>query len=102
MSVSVERSCELQLSKIPAYHKKVAFIGSHESSLQIQLLLLHPDLYDPTGAKTFYLEKWDTSLRYEITCDSPLSHQELVEGAKHLTGWIQNKIRRSDRFRRRK
>ncbi|CDM92641.1 MULTISPECIES: HEPN domain-containing protein [Limnospira] len=53
------------------------------------------DLSDPTGAKTFYLEKWNTSLRYEVTCDSLLSHQELVEKAKQLTGWIQTQMRRT-------
>ncbi|WP_017306032.1 hypothetical protein [Spirulina subsalsa] len=59
------------------------------------------DLADPTGAKTFYLEKWDTSLRYEVSCDSSLSHQELVEGAKQLTVWIRTQVRRN-RLRKRR
>ncbi len=53
------------------------------------------DLHDSKGEKTFYLTTWDTSLRYELTCDSSLSYQELVEGAKQLTGWIKMKIRRN-------
>jgi hypothetical protein len=53
------------------------------------------DLSDSTGAKAFFIENWDTSLRYELTCDSSLTISELVDGAKHLTGWIQNQIRRN-------
>ncbi|MEA5418288.1 HEPN domain-containing protein [Spirulina sp. CCNP1310] len=53
------------------------------------------DLGDPTGKKTFYLERWETSLRYELTFETSLSYPELVEGAKQLTGWIQNQIRRT-------
>ena len=58
------------------------------------------DLDDPTGAKTFFIENWNTSLRYESTCESSLTIPELVEGAKQLTGWIQNKIRRNSRKRK--
>jgi hypothetical protein len=52
------------------------------------------DLSDSTGAKTFFIQNWDTALRYELTCDSSLTMMELVDGAKHLTGWIQSRIRR--------
>jgi HEPN domain-containing protein len=55
------------------------------------------DLADKTGAKIFFIEKWNTSLRYELTCDSNLSIAELVDGAKQLTGWIQSQIRRTNR-----
>ena len=54
------------------------------------------DLHDPTCSKTFFIENWDTSLRYELTCESSLSVTELVDGAKQLTGQIINKIRRSN------
>lgn len=58
------------------------------------------DLSDSTGAKAFFIENWDTSLRYELACDSSLTMAELVGGAKHLTGWIQSRIRRKPRSRR--
>jgi hypothetical protein len=53
------------------------------------------DLSDVKGEKTFFMENWDTSLRYELTCSSNLTVIELVDGAKNLTGWIQSQIRRS-------
>ena len=59
------------------------------------------DINDSDGSKTFFIEKWDTSLRYELTCDSSLSVTELVDGAKQLTGQIINAIRRSNTRSRR-
>ncbi|NJL82146.1 MAG: HEPN domain-containing protein [Chloroflexaceae bacterium] len=58
------------------------------------------DLYDPTGAKSFFIESWNTSLRYELTCCSKLKVGELVDGAKSLSGWIQTQIRRRSGRRR--
>ncbi len=55
------------------------------------------DLSDANGAKTFFIEHWETALRYELTCDSSLKMAELVAGAKHLSGWIQSRIRRTPR-----
>ncbi|OLT61426.1 HEPN domain-containing protein [Moorena bouillonii] len=50
------------------------------------------DIRDSTGAKTFFIENWDTSLRYQITCNSSLTMAELVDGAKQLTNFIKFKI----------
>ncbi|NEO42085.1 MAG: HEPN domain-containing protein [Moorea sp. SIOASIH] len=58
------------------------------------------DIRDPTGAKTFFIENWDTSLRYELTCNSSLTMAELVDGAKQLTKFIKFKISPKSRRRR--
>ncbi|AOX02344.1 hypothetical protein BJP34_25465 [Moorena producens PAL-8-15-08-1] len=58
------------------------------------------DIRDSTGAKTFFIDKWDTSLRYQLTCNSSLTMAELVNGAKQLTGYIQSQIRRQSGRRR--
>ena len=55
------------------------------------------DLSDAKGSKTFFIENWDTSLRYESKFESSLEITDLVEGAKQLTGWIQTQIRRTRR-----
>lgn len=55
------------------------------------------DLKDEQGSKTFFLQNWNTDLRYEITLQttSGLETQELLNGAKQLTGWIQTQIKRA-------
>lgn len=57
------------------------------------------DLNDRTGAKTFFLEDWDTALRYQSNIDE-LTHstEELVTAAKQLTGWINKNIQRNRRM----
>ncbi|MBI5015415.1 MAG: HEPN domain-containing protein [Deltaproteobacteria bacterium] len=57
------------------------------------------DLDDRAGEKTYYLGTWSTDLRYEGTVDPPLPVALLLKGAKELTGWIQNQVRRSRRAR---
>lgn len=54
------------------------------------------DLRDSKGIQTFYIEKWKTDLRYEISSGVSLQFevQELMEGAKLLAGWIRTQIRR--------
>lgn len=59
------------------------------------------DLSDSTGSRTFFIESWSTALRYELVSESSLPLTELVDGAKHLTGWIQTRIRRSSGTHRR-
>jgi hypothetical protein len=56
------------------------------------------DLNDRTGAKTFFLEEWDTALRYQSSSDE-LEHpaDELVIAAREVTGWISKQIRRTRR-----
>jgi hypothetical protein len=56
------------------------------------------DLTDRSGAKAFFLQDWDTALRYQSGVDE-LTHStdELVTAAKQLTGWISKQIRRNRR-----
>ena len=56
------------------------------------------DLTDRSGAKAFFIEDWDTALRYQSSIDE-LKHPtaELVIAAKQLTGWISKQIRRNQR-----
>ncbi len=53
------------------------------------------DIADHSGAKTYFLQDWDTALRYQSTTEE-LTHSpgELVAAAKQLTGWIANQLRR--------
>jgi len=60
------------------------------------------DLPDTAGEKTFYIEHWNTALRYESAYDFPVPIESLVEGAKELTGWIQKQIRRRSIHKRKK
>ena len=55
------------------------------------------DLRDPQGTQTFFLESWNTNLRYETSLpdESGFTVDELIIGAKRLTGWLQKKINRS-------
>jgi len=55
------------------------------------------DLHDSKGAKTFFIESWDTSLRYQLSLDSSISIAELLDGAKQLTRQIQQQLRRQSR-----
>lgn len=55
------------------------------------------DIKDSTGAKTYYIESWDTSLRYEKKINSDLNAVDLINGAKQLTSWLFIQIRRSRR-----
>lgn len=54
---------------------------------------------DPYGNKTFYLNDWDTNLRYmtELS-ESFLDTQSLIEGAIQLAKWIQNRGKRCQRY----
>ncbi|WLE97317.1 MAG: hypothetical protein QTN59_00485 [Candidatus Electrothrix communis] len=57
------------------------------------------DLTDRSGAKAFFVEDWDTALRYQSNIDE-LTHstEELVAAAKQLTGWINKNIQRNRRM----
>ncbi len=57
------------------------------------------DIRDNNGTKTFFLEKWDTSYRYEtsLRVSLGLEIKELMEGAKQLNGWIQTQVSRAKR-----
>jgi len=60
------------------------------------------DLPDTAGEKTFYIEYWNTALRYESVYHFPVPLEELVKGAQELTGWIQRQIRRRSIHKRKK
>lgn len=57
------------------------------------------DLNDYNGSKTFFIENWETDLRYQtkLELNSGLTEEELIKGAKELAGWIQQQIRRYQR-----
>ena len=58
------------------------------------------ELNDQTGNKTFFIDSWSTQLRYEQVFKHSLSSESLVDGAKRVTNWIQQKIQRRKRRRR--
>lgn len=58
------------------------------------------DLKDRAGAKSFFIEAWDASMRYETVVDSDLTSRELVDGAKQLTSWLLTQLRRHRRRNR--
>lgn len=51
------------------------------------------DLRDSKGHKTFFIDSWNTALRYEGVPPKDFSSSELVTGGKALVGWIQKQIR---------
>lgn len=53
------------------------------------------ELKDRTGVQTFFLQEWTTDWRYErdIPIKTGISTQDLVEGAKKLSKWIQSRSR---------
>lgn len=55
------------------------------------------DLRDTEGKQTFFLQDWDTSLRYERNLPKSLGLEipDLLAGAKQLNQWIQTQVRRS-------
>jgi hypothetical protein len=55
------------------------------------------EIGDQRGEKAFFVEGWSTDLRYETTSGSTLSGDELVGGARALTGWLQTRARRRRR-----
>lgn len=54
------------------------------------------------GCNTFYLESWNTALRYSGELDAGgITHEELVQGAKRITGWVSQQTRRKQMRKRR-
>lgn len=61
------------------------------------------DLGDTDGRKVFFLEDWDTSMRYwSIRQNGGITNQQLIEGAKQVVGWVQGQVRREGMRRNRK
>lgn len=55
------------------------------------------DMNDNDGSKAFYIESWDTGLRYKSSLpeiNTSLNTQELVVGAQSLYRWIDQQQRR--------
>ena len=52
------------------------------------------DLDDYNGSKAFFIDSWQTDLRYQTKLDSTLTSEELIQGAKQLAGWIKLQIKR--------
>ena len=51
------------------------------------------DLSDSDGHQTYFIESWDTQLRYQTALGLGLSGDELIKGAQKLTGLIQRRLR---------
>jgi hypothetical protein len=50
-------------------------------------------LGDSQGNRSYFIEQWDTGLRYNETLDTALDAAVLVEGAVQLAGWVQSRLR---------
>ena len=53
------------------------------------------DLSDSSGNQTYFINHWDTSLRYQTALDTGHSVDDLIKGAQKLTGLIQQRLRSS-------
>ena len=51
------------------------------------------DLNDSGGNQTYFLNSWDTRLRYQTALEPSLSADDLMRGAQKLAGLIQNWLR---------
>lgn len=72
--------------------------GHNLKGLWIQAGFRLADLRDHEGNKSFFIQQWSTSFRYQINLpQGKLDSAKLVEGAKKLAGWIQVQIRRQRR-----
>ncbi len=58
------------------------------------------DLGDSKGNRSYFIERWNTGLRYDEVLDTELDPDVLVEGATQLAGWIQGQLRRVARRHR--
>src|SRR5262249_15111740 len=57
-------------------------------------------LGDSPGNRTYFVERWNSGLRYSDTLDTVLDAGVLVEGAAQLVGWIQVQLNRWQRRQR--
>lgn len=61
----------------------------------------HRDLADPDGSRSYFLQSWSTSLRYEkVLEEDAWTSDELVRGARSLSAWLQTRAKRRKRRRR--
>lgn len=58
------------------------------------------DLGDSQGNRTYFIERWNTGLRYNDTLDTVLEAGVLVEGAVQLASWVRGRISRWQRRQR--
>jgi len=55
------------------------------------------------GSRTFFLEQWSTAMRYSVNEDlNGQSPEDLIDGAKLITGWFHQQVRRRRQYRRRR
>lgn len=55
------------------------------------------------GSRTFFLEQWNTGMRYSVSEDfGGQTTEELVKGAKIIAGWFHQQVNRLSKYRRRK
>lgn len=60
------------------------------------------DIGGTEGARTFYFEEWNTALRYSTTGSfGGQTHDDLVTGARQITGWLHQQVQRKRARRRR-
>ena len=58
------------------------------------------NLGDSQGNRTYFIEQWNTGLRYNETLGTALDAGVLVEGAVQLAGWVQGQLHRFARRHR--
>ena len=58
------------------------------------------DLGDSQGNRSYFIERWNTALRYNEILDTALDAGVLVEGAVQLAGWVQGQLKRFARRHR--
>jgi hypothetical protein len=51
------------------------------------------DLNGSSGNQTYFLNSWDTRLRYQTALEPSLSADDLMRGAQNLAGLIQKRLR---------
>lgn len=63
---------------------------------------LKRDVPGEAGCATFFFESWSTSIRYELNLSGTgITNQDLVDGAKRITGWLLTQSDRQKSRRRR-
>ncbi len=101
---AVEASLKAFLKRINKEFPKKGDEGHNLKSLWKQAGFKLSDIKDESGEKTFFVEKWKTNFRYEVSLnelhiDEP---ESMVKAAGELAGWLKSQIRRKSRKRGKK
>lgn len=93
---AVEASLKAFLEKNNIQFSRRGAQGHDLKSLWEQAGFKGNDLKYESGKTTFFLELWNTSLRYEINLDELMGNtpESLVKTAEWLSGWIQKQSHR--------